>query len=704
MGLAAYNGSLPGPAWLVGVPLNLAPAIGICALLWASALGLGDPIRRGLLRHKDMPDDLPGGGLFLQAAAGMAALLVLFWVLFWAAGVNLATALLPVVLGVGLLITRGVQARRDLSRFDLARQHWPWVLAALMPGLGLLLIASACPPGTLWRVEALGYDVTSYHLQIPKEWIALGRATPLDHNVYSFFPGLMEHAYTAISLISGGSVRDAVYSCQLFHASFALLAVWGLIETARRFTGGIPAIVAGGAVLLVPWVLITGSSAYNEVAALGFGAAAFYLALQPGRAGWRRGVLLGLLLGAATLCKLTAGPMIAVPAVIVALTSGGLAPRKTAQSLPQRFKFVAVVGCAGLLTLAPYFARNTIATGNPVFPFATTVFGAGHWDDALSERWHTAHTLGADRPGTLDALHRQWLGNTGYGALGGTAVPRESHNIARFTRERGLPVFWLAVLTGGALCLGHPRTWRPALAMLGVLLWQLVFWRIGTHLQSRFLLFTLLPAGVLLGVGAGHVRDRAGALRGVLPPIAAAVVLLPLLTVSLTTLWHQTPQVRDPAGGLAPRPILLSIDALAESTRPETLGQPGTHPINLLPPQSKTLVLADNSALLYLDRPVVYNSAFDVNPLGEIVRSTDGSPQAVNDALRARGITHVWVSRSEVRRLSATYGFDPSLTPELLQALTESWRPALDPTLRVPLYRVPPASREADISETAPHP
>ena len=33
-----------------------------------------------------------------------------------------------------------------------------------------------------------GYDVVEYHLQVPREWLELGRITPLHHNVFSFFP------------------------------------------------------------------------------------------------------------------------------------------------------------------------------------------------------------------------------------------------------------------------------------------------------------------------------------------------------------------------------------------------------------------------------------------------------------------------------------------------------------------------------------
>lgn len=694
MAFAIYGAQSPGDAWALGLPLNLLPAIAAAGLLWAAAMGLGDGLQRWLL------PDLHGCPRLVQAGLGIAALLLAFFVLFAYVGTNRATAWLPIGIGVGLLLWRGYQSRDQIRQYDLSAKAWPWTLPTLAPGVALLLVASACPPGTLWRVEALGYDVTSYHLQIPKEWIAIGRATPLEHNVYSFLPGLLEHAYTAMGLILGGgsdAMRSAVYACQAFHAGFALLAVGGVVAAARRFGHTPAAVVAGGAMLLVPWVVITGSLAYNEMASLGLATAALAIALQPGTLDWRRGIAIGLLLGTATLCKLTAGPMLALPVTAIALIPDHLTRDErnaNAVAIAQRAKLLGLLIAAGLLTLAPYLVRNAAATGNPVFPFAVSVFGSGHWDDTLAQRWHQAHSTGGQHAGTLDALHRQWLGNTGYGALGGTPIPPESNNIARFAHERGLPVFWLAMLTGFALMLGHPRTWRIAVALLVVLLWQLVFWRLATHLQSRFLIYTLLPASVILAIGAGRVREVTHTLRGVLPPILTILILLTLLTISLGTLWDQTSRFED-RGTLINRPIWTAIDSLGDPNNPEQLAMPGTHPINLLGPETKTLILGDNSTLLYIDRPIIYSSAFDTNPLAPIVHESRGDIGAINAQLRAQGITHVWVGWTEIVRIAQTYGVDPYLTPELLLALVESWQPALDPAWQMWLYRVPPAELEA---------
>src|SRR5690606_22148703 len=113
---------------------------------------------------------------------------------------------------------------------------WSWAALSWTPGLGLLLVAACCPPGSIWRTEAFGYDVMSYHLQVPREWLAAGGMVELEHNVYSYFPGLFEAGFLHLSAMHG-SVRGAIYSCQLLHVTTALLAAAGVAGVVGALAG-----------------------------------------------------------------------------------------------------------------------------------------------------------------------------------------------------------------------------------------------------------------------------------------------------------------------------------------------------------------------------------------------------------------------------------------------------------------------------------
>ena len=561
------------------------------------------------------------------------------------------------------------------------RPSWAWVLA--MPSLGFMAVAATCPPGTLWQVEAFGYDVMSYHLQIPRQWQQAGAMVELEHNVYSYLPGLIESAFFFIATLRG-SVFDAVYTCQLFSLTMAVVAALAIAVAVATISVRGAGVWAAAVFISVPWILITGSMAYNETSMLAFGTVA--VALLLGGGGLTCAVKIGLLVGAATLAKPTAGPMLAVPILLLLLVrplwqqaAAHIRPACSGELRQGVWLRGALTATAiGLLILAPYLARNATWTGNPLFPFAHSIFGFGHWNDELAARWDQAHHVSINGSQRVDALLRQWLTNSGYGAWGGRPTMPETDNVARFPTEHGVPVLWLATAIGGIVAVASRRARGPAIAMGSLLLFQLMFWTSTTHLQSRFLIPTLIPGCILIGLGLGvMVRVLSAKFTW-----AAAFLVMILAIKSLMTFWSQTVTVHTTLG---PRPIAVYqiIDAMDHLF--------DVHPINGLAPNSKTLLIADNTALLYLRRPIGYSSAFDECPLGSLLRRWS-DPGQITAALHKAGYSHVYIGWSELERLHRTYGFDPDVTTAALKRLiAHGWRPVNPQAGRPQLFSLGPA-------------
>ncbi|MBI1337797.1 MAG: hypothetical protein GC164_12665 [Phycisphaera sp.] len=629
------------------------------ALIWLSALGFGLIVKRVLLPNNDNVDALiplglgMGAWMLFSQCLGVAGLVGRGWA--WS------------FVGLGVLIVPVYAART--GAWKIKTRHaltWKPTLSALLacPAVGVLLTACACPPGTLWSVEAFAYDVKTYHLQLPREWLASGSIHGLYHNVYSYLPNLVESTYTLLGSMTG-SVVDHVYAMSLFHASLGVYAACVVASLASKFGSKAGGAVGAAALLALPWVLITGSLAYDEMAVLAFGAAALWLMFSDVGKTWRGCCAVGFMVGCATLCKLTAGPMVALPVVLVYATRLNQANQKSAWNSVTRSTWVVVV--ATFATLSPWLVRNTAWSGNPVFPFATQTLGLGHWSSEQSEKWQQVHTPERKPPDALATLSRQWLFNTGFGSVGGVARQGDSrYDVARFDRTGGLPVFWLAALVSMGLSLSSPGARRTVAAMLLILLVQVVFWMNSTHMQSRFLITTLLPGAVIVGVGFGRIDEMTREKwRWVLP--VTAIGLLALLTVSgLVTLWSQGPTVYDPRQRTPVHfgtwQLIGALDAVRD------------HPVNQLPIDSKTLLVADVSSLLYLDRPVVYHSAFDRDVLGDILRDTHNDPSRATQQLVSTGITHVWVGWSELSRLHETYGYDKAVTTASLVQLAREAR------------------------------
>ncbi|MEZ6189735.1 MAG: hypothetical protein R3C45_00410 [Phycisphaerales bacterium] len=680
--LVTQNGtSAQQPAGFTSVFVLAWRSLAVLAALWIGAAGYGYALQLLLIPavHRGR------GGIVTELALGIAALLLVNWLVAWAGWLSQDGAV--AVFGAGALL--------NLLKMLPSQGRWrgerkttvvSWAVLLLVPGFVLLLIAACCPPGSLWRVEAFGYDVTSYHLQLPREWLNMGHMAGLEHNVYSFLPSLIEGGYLLIGTLSG-SVLAGVYTCQLFHVTLALLATAAIGKTVAGKTTTPTGIGAAALFLAVPWVTVTGSMAYNEMGVMAFGAAALLLTFNKAGTTRRGAIAIGFLVGAATLSKLTAGVMISVPLGLI-LLFGMHSQTDTTNKAGKLFNFqlAAIAALAGTLTLSPYLARNYTTTGNPVFPFAADTLGAGHWDETLVERWDTAHGLSPKHEGKLDALGRQWLFNTGFGAVGGHITPHETQNMARFDREGGVPPLWIAVAVAGVLLLTHKDMRRPAGALLLMLGVQVLFWMFATHMQSRFLLPTLLPACLIAGLGYDRLRTITKPKAPTAAPLLGSAVILTLAVTGYATLASQTRTVPDPQTGEPLQlPIWSAIDAPIDNA---------DHPINRLPEKSKTLLVADNSGLLYLDRPFVYATAFDEDPLGRIIRASKDDPEKVNQALHDGGITHVWVHWAELDRLRNTYGHDRDVTPQTLEKLIATgWQPIETVGRSATLYALPDTPR-----------
>jgi len=674
--------------------------------VWLGAWGLGSLAM--LLSRRSGHDATPPQPILVELAVGVGLLLGLAWLLGHAGWLTWPVAwllcVLPGLFQVGLLARRWHRKRRQLMQDDSATPlvvHLPWTLPLLGVPVGLMLVAAACPPGTLWAVEAFAYDVTIYHLQAPLEWQQLGAIRGLEHNVYSFMPLLLEAGYLMLGVMRG-SVRNAVFDAQVFHTTLGLLAAGAVGQVVARVSSAAVGVVAAAAVLSTGWVLITATLAYNEMGVLAMGAAA--LLILTGPAGTtRRGVAwAGFLCGIAALCKLTAGVMIALPLGLLVLLQLNQATRwRPLTGGGKALRLAAVMAAAGLVTLSPFLIRNAAWTGNPVFPVAATALGHGHWPDELAQRWDAAHSSPLVEAGPLKTLARQWLMNSGYGAIGGYETPRRAVDVARFDREYGLPLFMLAA---GACLIAAARsraTRRLAVALAGVLALQVAGWFALTHMQSRFLVPTVLPLAIIFGLGVAALHAPLARRRlGWLVMTAAALLLVFMQLTLIGITLGQTRTYRNDAGHLVhlePNQIVGQLPGPADIHAYAATGQArvpfGHHLLNhATQPHHKTLLIADASGLLWVRTPFAYQTPFDVNLLGELVRARHAGGPTVTQALQQQGFTHVWVHWRELERLQNSYGFDPQVTRDLLQNLEKNhgWTAQMQLGQSITLYRLPP--------------
>ncbi|GAB5496491.1 MAG: hypothetical protein Phyf2KO_15710 [Phycisphaerales bacterium] len=605
------------------------------------SIGLGVPIQRWLAPNASHIWAIRTG-LGLGAMLTVTQLLGVTGLLFLQ-----PIAIAPPVVGALLLAYRLMSAKPEYAEL---RPSLPWFGA--LPAVGVLLVAACSPPGWLWSSEAGGYDVLSYHLQLPRDWIGMGRVWPVEHNVYSYLPGYMEVAFTqiAVSLGAGGSPTAMIkaegaplIASQLLHAWItvvaAMLTASSGTSLSRRVGAKTPNLcgsLAGALVLAAPWSVVTGSMAYNEMAVIALFAAAMVGALEHRVRPIRRGLVAGVLVGAACGCKPTA---LLFAAPVVGLTLIWSTDRRL------WFRLIWPACAGGLVMLMPWLIRNAMAGGNPVFPQLTGLFGTSHWSAEQAARYKAGHTFG----GSL------------YDALRLLVLPDPSDPASTSTRavHRGLmhpqwsllaPIALVALVTGVFM----RATRRYAVLIAAALLVQLIAWIALTHVQSRFLMPMLVPMALAIAVSISRLRQTAAHAVGV------GLVLIPAVT---TAVLFSREQSRF--GG----PNTVIVFGAAQFTSPVSVDQdlremPPVVFINSQLPADAKVMLIGGAAPLYIDRSIVYATTWDKLELAKLIGLEPENPGRWTSALRDQGVTHVYMDAGEIERLSGSGWFDPVLDPD----------------------------------------
>ncbi|MBX3390835.1 MAG: hypothetical protein KF691_15405 [Phycisphaeraceae bacterium] len=662
--IASIGGPLSGLQGPAAAAYWLLASAGPAALYIASGIGLGRLVLPLFRKAREAWAIQAVAGLSLQLSIGHGINCVGAWLpgYLW----NLVS-LAPGALGLVLLIASLRRPPREASggsRIGL------WMIApgAFVLALAVMLVAAMEAPGILWSSEFGGFDVLSYHLQLPREWLELGRLTPLNHNVYSYLPSYFESAFLTLQLwtfaprstvngVSGILANDGwrAISCQLLHVGFGVVAAW-MVAAATRETlartkeGGEGAPhgagwVGAAAFLCVPWIVVVGSMAYNELAMCSLIAGAMVAALDRGIGATSRAVLTGWLIGVACGLKPTA--------LVLAAPMAGLA---LIWFSPARgwIRLVAYAAGAGFIALAPWLLRNWFASGNPIFPYAHGLFGDAHWTAEQYARFAHAHQFEGSWSDRLKMLifidpndpagarhrglmHPQW--SAFFPIVGAAAV---IGLVARSTRQcTGLLVASLAV--------------------------QILAWLTLTHLQSRFLIPLAIPGAMLIGLAASGAWLRAASRRRdryALLAITATSVCTGFMAMrSLDAFWSE--QGGNPNQALGFGPQFFAQTSLREGDTARVA--PG-----------ETLYLLGDSTPFYVPGPLVYHTTWDASPLGDAVRTTkesENAPFEWSGKLLDRGIDAVLINFSELGRLIEIKWYDPAISRDVLTR----WFPATVP-------------------------
>lgn len=641
--------------------------LGLAAAWLGLASWIGRPLLGRLRKHFGAAENLA-----LSCLAGLSLLSTATLLIGWFG--TLSRVMLLIVVGLIALFSAWLRtrlARSEADSDDLPKDsvpdiqngqvaNWLWRLVPVSAvALAVAYVLSSLMP-------AIEFDVVEYHLQGPKEFYQAGRIAFVPHNVYLNMPLGVEMHSLAMMVMAGGD--DGWWlggiAGKTITGSYSLLAALLVGGFVGRHFGATTGWSAAALLLAAPGNLhVAGCGLIDS--ALGAYLMACVICLtelakrrwQADLASWlsRLSPLALFFAGSAAACKYPGLIFAVLPCLLIVGVIGNKAFLHRPAVQPLMLGIVAL-----LITVFPWYLKNLVATGNPVFPLASQTLGAGNLTAEQVQRWNKAHQVPVTNSGS----------KYGWSAL--------SNSISQIVvRNEFLPVTLMPLVLAG--CVAIPialrrsrngtrntinqqlRDWtlHPTFLVVLVVAWIFLVWFFLTHRIDRF----WLPALPLMAVIAGVMVHWLQVNR--LQSFSALCVLISTIYCGLIGLSNLQCDSR----------WFVAYSSLRKDSG--TKESPGRMPLTIgwinsnLPPDARLLLIGQAQAYRF-ERAVQYATCFNT-PVGEVeLRNRTAEEQRT--WLKAAGFTHILVQWSEIDRYRSpgNYGFSTWPTREEIEALVQS--------------------------------
>lgn len=583
--------------------------LGLAALTWVGAAGWGCALRRRLAGLGPRCAEC----FVVNAALGLGTLSLALLVMA-GAGFYDPTSLrwlwgLGVMVGGGLCWMSWYQARDEAAPArGLSGGPLVWAVWALIAFAAAGNLMAALAPEVF-------YDSLVYHLALPQLYLLRGGLSATPENVYSGLPLGVQMLYGMALSLSGDDLAA------FLHALFGLGASLGLYAGLKRLAGPRAGAMAALLFYLCPLVVYASWGCGVDLASAFYVTAAFCALTgavgdAPDRAGGRS-VLVGLLAGFA------AGTKFNVIPVLGALWLGHVwLERQEGRG----WRGPLIMAAAAAAATAPWFLKNAVLYGNPLYPFLHKVLGSlkpADWPGFLAAAgsrdliWSLTTAAGLKDFLTLPA--RCTVGNWPLGDWPGPVMAAL------------LPAA-LAVRWGGS---ENPPAWRLTAALAGM---GFASWWLASNLVRY-----LVPALPLLAAAIALAVERGAWPQGVRRAAWAAAFVGSLLAYQCA--WRQ-------GGGIGQWAYVRGRMSRHEylTRQRVTYGLPyyaAAEWVNAnLPPKAKVLLLGESRAY-YLERDFIAATVFDHNPFWTAAAAAK-DPAELRERLRALGVTHILLSARQL--------------------------------------------------------
>lgn len=488
-------------------------------------------------------------------------------------------------------------------------------LAAIVGALLLVVCLSANSPEVF-------FDALEFHLAAPSQWIIRGGMVPMPTNYFSNLPMNVQMLYTGCLMLGDERL------CRMLHVVLGFSGGLVVFAIGRRLFGRRSGWWGFGIYLATPLLALSISQCGIDGASTFFALLAFLALLDwffppqhsetttPPASVNRQAALAGWFLGVALGCKNTAAILL-FPAYVSGILISLLQRRLR---LPT-FRSFLITGGIALGLLVPWLIKNTVITGNPIFPMLFRVIPTRYIDAIKMDTQMTGlREFGARTWSNLarlpwDLTFKEPSNNSFVGVVFLCLAP--GLLALAWINRRGPPEVQFLLITlflGGSIWAGLTQITRYLLPVLGIL--------------------SVLCGSVLAQVD--KIRYAGRLLRW------SVVLQIGICTGALLNIIGI---YQDPAG------VALGFEDPTAYFNRKLMNDytPTAGIVNQLPGVVHILAVGETRAY-YFNKPVTAPTVFDTDPF---IRNLDQSASGEEAwrRFREQGYTHIFMNYKEAARI-----------------------------------------------------
>jgi hypothetical protein len=547
----------------------------------------------------------------LAAGLGLASILAL------ALAASGALHRWPLVIAGAVALVAGWAELLDaLGAVRGPRSRQAWVLLAVCV---LLLLAEA----PTWFAPPVGGDQTKYHLAYPRLYALAGGLVPTPWSLWGQQQWLQNFLFAIAYVLRGENLA------RLLNAVSGVLAALGLATLTRRHLDHRLGAVAGALFFTMPMCWSQMVRAGVDLCLVAYTAMAVTACLdwaegQRGSDLRRAGIFAGMA-GGSKIMGLLVPTLVGIAILVVLVRRRATVGRFVGVSL--------AYGLLALALLSPWYVRNLVDTGNPLYPFGQSVFAGRNWSREADAYLNVYY----DEYRTREAAQRGAKPYKGVEVAlfpwDLTMHPESFENGKR--QGQDVSPFCFAFLP--ALVLVRRRR-APALAVAAMGLAYAFIIAAGAWAHPRY----VLP-GIALALAAATLAAPALCGRRIFAVVVACTVAGNLLLISrmLRPMWPD--QVRVALGRMAPGAFLDKYSERYVFWRQAN---------RAIPDSGRVIVLEKIPHPYYIERPFVLLSYLEQ---GLVDYRAVNSVPALDEAVRRLGGTHVAVDEDGLQAAGDPY-------------------------------------------------